>query len=33
MVQGDVYAVHYADINIEDSEDPILSAELLEKAG
>ena len=32
MMQGDVYAVYYADINIEDSEDPILSAELLEKA-
>lgn len=32
MMQGDVYAVYYADINIESSEDPILSAELLEKA-
>lgn len=32
MMQGDVYAVHYADINIEDSEDPILSAELLPQA-
>ena len=32
MMQGDVYAVYYADINIEDSEDPILSAELLRKA-
>lgn len=32
MMQGDVYAVYYADINLEDSEDPVLSAELLEKA-
>ncbi|MBI5653610.1 MAG: hypothetical protein HZC40_24655 [Chloroflexi bacterium] len=30
MMQGDVYAVHYADINIEESEDPILSVELIE---
>ncbi len=32
MMQGDVYAVYYADINLEDMEDPILSAELIEKA-
>ena len=32
MMQGDIYAVYYADINIADSEDPILSAELLAKA-
>ena len=32
MMQGDVYAVYYADINLEDSEDPILSVEFLEKA-
>ncbi len=32
MMQGDVYAVYYADINIESSEDPILSVELLEQA-
>jgi hypothetical protein len=33
MTQGDVYAVYYADINLDDSEDPVLSAELLEKGG
>lgn len=32
MMQGDIYAVYYADINIADSEDPILSVELLAKA-
>ncbi|MBI5034513.1 MAG: hypothetical protein HZB51_28655 [Chloroflexi bacterium] len=32
MMQGDVYAVYYADINLEDSEDPILSVESLERA-
>jgi hypothetical protein len=32
IMQGDVYAVYYADINLEDREDPILSVELLEKA-
>lgn len=32
MMQADVYAVYYADINIEDSEDPILSAEFIRKS-
>jgi hypothetical protein len=32
VTEGDVYAVYYADINIEDSEDPILSVELLARA-
>lgn len=32
MMQGDVYAVYYADANISDIEDAILSVELLEKA-
>lgn len=32
MMQGDIYAVYYADINIEDSEDPILSAEFIRKS-
>jgi len=30
MMQGDVYAIHYADINIAESKDPILSVELIE---
>ncbi|MEW5940055.1 MAG: hypothetical protein AB1750_10360 [Chloroflexota bacterium] len=31
VMQGDVYAVYYADYNVEDTEDEILSAELLKK--
>ena len=32
MMQGSVYAVYYADFNLEDKEDEILSADLLSKA-
>jgi hypothetical protein len=32
MMQGDVYAAYYADANISDIEDAILSVELLKKA-
>lgn len=31
IMQGDVYAVYYADYNVEDTEDEILSAEFLQK--
>ena len=32
MMQGSVYAVYYADFNLEDKEDEILSVDLLSKA-